>query len=1024
MRYPRLFQSTTSPAHSTRSLERRLTGRMAPATMPMALAARMAPATMLTLAITATLAPIAVAQTIVDVLPTTNGAWGLEYHDGFLWVGDDTDGFIKKVDPADGTILETLPTPYDENTISFGANHGVAWDGSGFWVAGDFGKDFLYKVSPAGAFVDTIPTPTDAVGGLSFDGTNLLVTSYFPNAEAGILIVDPADGSILGSTIPTQGDQPFGIDYDPMDGNYWNGMDDNDGDAERIYNLSSVDGSVISFFDSPNQSPKGLALGDGFLWLIANTIEGSGRSIFKIDLSGAGTPDIDPVPSEQDFGIVAIGSTGSVSQRLVNEGDGDLTITDVSTFSPFSTEALLLPATITPGQELVFDVFFDPATAGNFQANLNVISNDVDEGDLDIVLTGIGVPADQTIQVSGSLDFVDTGVGLLRSRTVTIQNRGFADLQVSSVTSDLPQFELVDLPEIPISLSTFESIEAEVLFRPDGVSSFATDIEITSDDPAQPLVAVAASGDGFDAVFAPGEPIWSAEGIENVVTLLGGADLGGVDLTGDGVPDAVMESYDAGADGDPLQTFYGNSHGDGIDYWKRADGRSGGWGDQGLAYGSDLDDDGVPEIIRGTAWGGKRVEVWNGTTGQLIWDYDTRNEDNGGWVYSVAAMPDVSGDGIREVLAAAGTDGEPFSGARRIYCFDGATGDIRFTRVGPDGFLTVSWIEDVNMDGNPDVIGGGGGNSADDLVYCLSGASTGNATTLWTFPTGGSVWSVARIADVNGDGINDVLAGSWSNTVFCLDGTDGSEIWSHVTAGDVIRVEATPDLTGDGVEDVVVAEIGNFVRVLDGSDGTLHWFYVTGGNVWSATSIPDVDGDSVADIIAGAQSDIVFCISGATGSLFWQTNVGALVYSVRAIPDVNGNGSYDVIAGTQDLGGPGEGKIWCLEGSGAVVSIPEIPQQIDADAFDVLRVAPNPVTDWATFQFRSGDRVEGTVELDIYDANGRRVRSYRQAATPGFGQIVWDGRFENGERVSSGVYFYRLQGPMLNAVEGNITILR
>ena len=53
--------------------------------------------------------------------------------------------------------------------------------------------------------------------------------------------------------------------------------------------------------------------------------------------------------------------------------------------------------------------------------------------------------------------------------------------------------------------------------------------------------------------------------------------------------------------------------------------------------------------------------------------------------------------------------------------------------------------------------------------------------------TGGSVWSVDRIADVTGDGINDVLAGSWSNFVYCLDGvTGGQEHFDHVTVVDVL----------------------------------------------------------------------------------------------------------------------------------------------------------------------------------------------------------------------------------------------
>ena len=56
----------------------------------------------------------AMGQTVVNVLPATDGAWGLDYHDGYLWLGDDLDGFVRKVDPADGAILDVIPTPYDE----------------------------------------------------------------------------------------------------------------------------------------------------------------------------------------------------------------------------------------------------------------------------------------------------------------------------------------------------------------------------------------------------------------------------------------------------------------------------------------------------------------------------------------------------------------------------------------------------------------------------------------------------------------------------------------------------------------------------------------------------------------------------------------------------------------------------------------------------------------------------------------------------------------------------------------------
>lgn len=1009
------------PASSLSFASSRPTAQPHPCTLRPAAAsdhARVAALGVCALFLTCLVVTPAAAQTVVDIFPTTTGAWGLEYADGFLWVGDDTDGFIKKVDPANGAILATLPTPYDQNHIANGANHGVAWDGSGFWVAGDFGKDFLYKVALNGAFLDTIPTPTEAVGGLSWNGTHLVVTSYYPNPSAAILLVDPADGSIDG-TIPAQGTQPYGIAWDSISGTYWNGTDDLEGDPERIWNLDGL-GSVLSSFETPNTSPKGIALGGGHLWVIANTIGGSGRSIFKIDLAGGGTPDIAAVPAEQDFGIVALGDDTTQSQVLVNEGDGDLVITAIGVPAPFSATLPALPLTVGPGQQVAFDLTFTPFSEGEVSLDLDVHSNDVDEGILLVPLLGVGVPLEPTVDVTPSLlTFPATGVGLVRSLPLTIENRGFQTLDVLAVPSDDPDVTLRGIPELPAPLATFATLTVDVLFAPDAQGALDAHVSVATNDPATPVAIVPVQGGAVLPSFAAGEPVWFADGIENVVTVLAGPDL-----TGDGRPEAIMESYDAGASGAPSAAFFGNSHGLGVRLWSAGEGTSGGYGDQCLALGDDLDGDDRGDLIRGTAWGGRRVEVRSSILGSLLWSYDTQADDGGGWVYAVAAMPDVSGDGIAEVLAGAGTDGDPFTGARQLYCFDGATGAVRFRQYSPDAFLSVAWIEDINGDGVPEALGGAGGNFADDRVYCLSGASTGSGQVLWTAATGGSVWSLTTIDDVNGDGIDDVIAGTWAPRVVCLDGATGAELWSHTTAGEIIRVVALPDVTGDGQADVAVAELSNFFRVLDGATGDVHWFHTTTANVWSVDWIPDIDGDGVPEILSGDQADHVRCVSGADGSLVWLTNVGALVFSVRAIPDVTGNGTWDVLAGTQDLGGPGEGRIWCLEGGVPDPADLDPEENVGSTDVAIRGVHPNPMRDWVTFSVSAGAEARGELGLALFDAGGRRVRSLEQAIAPGELHVIWDGRDDAGHALASGVYYYRIEGLSTGATRGRITLLR
>jgi len=50
-----------------------------------------------------------------------------------------------------------------------------------------------------------------------------------------------------------------------------------------------------------------------------------------------------------------------------------------------------------------------------------------------------------------------------------------------------------------------------------------------------------------------------------------------------------------------------------------------------------------------------------------------------------------------------------------------------------------------------------------------------------------------------------------------------------------------------------------------------------------------------------------------------------------------------------------------------------------------------------------------TARLDVYDVAGRRVRRlYHGTPDEGLHEIVWNGRNDQGQPVSSGIYFYRL----------------
>jgi len=74
-------------------------------------------------------------------------------------------------------------------------------------------------------------------------------------------------------------------------------------------------------------------------------------------------------------------------------------------------------------------------------------------------------------------------------------------------------------------------------------------------------------------------------------------------------------------------------------------------------------------------------------------------------------------------------------------------------------------------------------------------------------------------------------------------------------------------------------------------------------------------------------------------------------------------------------------------------------------------VTPNPFRQIATITFSLAER--GTVDLEVYSVDGRRVKSLLHAdREPGEYQAVWDGRDEGDRPVAAGVYYARLSTSM------------
>ncbi len=483
------------------------------------------------------------------------------------------------------------------------------------------------------------------------------------------------------------------------------------------------------------------------------------------------------------------------------------------------------------------------------------------------------------------------------------------------------------------------------------------------------------------------------------------ASTGIPDVDGDGYPDVAAAIYYI----NPGSDLYCVSGASGSLIWEKSD-CLGTWGNKSLASIPDLNGNGFDDVILGTPGGsypGTSVIAKDGETGETIW----YNDAPPGWVYSVARMPDVNGDSVSEVIAGSGSFPTTF-------CFDGVTGTILWS-FEPDygqACWNVAPIGDVNSSGVADVIVGGEGWAALDRpgLFVVEG---GTGDTIWSRVVDESVMDVSSFNDFDGDGVEEVIAGAWTDSVYCLAGVNGKLFWSTGVGNPVQEVVSIDDVNGDTLDDVLVGSWASSVYCLDGRTGAVLWSTPVGLDCWSVAALPDISGDGIQDAVVGAVNGRrVLCVSGADGSPIWDYYSRERVYDVSSIDDVNGDGLADVLVGLQDQGNAVY-HLLCFDGDANLGVEEDVKSQIPMTNYQFLACYPNPFGHTTTIHYSLPSAVGGrltAVNLLIYDGGGRLVRTLidtpsNYATMQLSNQVVWDGKDNSGQRVPAGIYFIRLR---------------
>ncbi len=145
-----------------------------------------------------------------------------------------------------------------------------------------------------------------------------------------------------------------------------------------------------------------------------------GKSDIEIPLTATGVdngiPDIEVTPLACDFGNTAVGGVQLCPVQIANRGNRGLVLDSVDFVAPTDEDGAPLfdvppdsaqtpfafsgrpptpdeeiPPTVAPEQPVTLQVRFTPDVLGNYQGKFRILSNDPDEGSIDVTLSGIGV---------------------------------------------------------------------------------------------------------------------------------------------------------------------------------------------------------------------------------------------------------------------------------------------------------------------------------------------------------------------------------------------------------------------------------------------------------------------------------------------------------------------------------------------------------------------------------------------------------------------------------------------------------
>ncbi len=302
------------------------------------------------------------------------------------------------------------------------------------------------------------------------------------------------------------------------------------------------------------------------------------------------------------------------------------------------------------------------------------------------------------------------------------------------------------------------------------------------------------------------------------------------------------------------------------------------------------------------------------------------------------------------------------------------------------------------------------------IVACSGGARNGFVADFeldWTVGGDLRILSSPRVADLNSDGILDVVIGHGNENVpkagfvTAHDGASGTQLWRVDTRDEIFGSPGLGQLTTDAIPDVVIGGRNAELYAIDGATGDVLWTFNPQGNArsegwynfYTPQFLDDIDGDGVDDLLVanGGDSTLpaffprppghLMVLSGRSGAIIaaGQTPDGGETY-LSALKYQRSSDETQLVV----FGSGGEthaGSLWVAELSDVARGDLAAARQVIAPLSDRGMVAPPSLSDV------TGD---GTADIIAATFDGRLMAIDGET----FG-VLWSLDFANAETWAS-----------------------